>query len=122
MVQARHPRAHPGTGRKASRVPNFTEILDGCQRLFFYYRCLYDAIKELLRNARFASRQYMHSEIKYNSTGGRAYSAAAFNTGKVYEFAQLHAGKDVSPVPIFLSSDATLLTKKLRGHPIICES
>jgi hypothetical protein len=110
------------TSRKASRVPIFTEILDGCQRLFFYYRCLYDAIKELLRNARFASRQYTHAEIKpeYNSTGGRAYSA--FNTGEVYELAQLHAGKDVSPVPIFLSSDATLLTKKLGGHPIICES
>ena len=50
------------------------------------------------------------------------------NTGEVYdpgrdsELAQLHAGKDVSPVPIFLSSDATLLTKKLGGHPIICES
>ncbi len=55
----------------------FTETLDGCQRLFFYYRCLYDAIKELLWNARFAGRQY---------------------------------------------SDATLLTKKLGGHPIICES
>ena len=49
------------------------------------------------------------------------------NTGEVYEsrLAQLHAGKDVSPVPIFsgLSSDVTLpLTKKLGGHPIICES
>ena len=48
------------------------------------------------------------------------------NTGEVYdrdsELAQLHAGKDVSPVPIILSSDATLLTKKLGGHPIICES
>ena len=99
---------------------NFTETLDGSQRLIFYYRCLYDAIKELLRNARFAGRQYTHAEIKYNSTGGRAYSA--FNTGEVYELAQLHAGKDVSPVPIFLSNDATLLTKKLGGHPIICES
>ena len=99
---------------------NFTEALDGSQRLIFYYRCLYDAIKELLRNARFAGRQYTRAEIKYNSTGGRAYSA--FNTGVVYELAQMHAGKDVSPVPIFLSSDATLLTKKLGGHPIICES
>ena len=99
---------------------NFTETLDGSQRLIFYFRCLYDAIKELLRNASFAGRQYTHAKIKYNSTGGRAYNA--FNTGLVYELAQMHAGKDVSPVPIFLSSDATLLTKKLGGHPIICES
>jgi hypothetical protein len=102
-------------GPSAPARQHFNEILDGCQRLFFYYRCLYDAIKELLLNARFASRQYTHAEIKYNSTGGRAYSA--FNTGEVYELAQLHAGKDVSPVPIFLSSDANLLTKKLGGHP-----
>jgi hypothetical protein len=44
------------------------------------------------------------------------------NTREVYELAQVHAGKDVSAVPIFLSSDATLLTKKLGGHPIIYES
>jgi hypothetical protein len=83
-------REHIPEGVKSA---NFNKTLDGCQRLFFYYRCLYDAIKELLRNARFAGRQYTHAEIKYNSTGGRAYSA--FNTGEVYELAQLHAGKDV---------------------------
>jgi len=99
---------------------DFTEALDGSQRLIFFWRCLYDAIKELLRNARFAGKQYTHAEIKYNSTGARAYSA--FNTGEVYEVGQMHAGEGVSPVPIFLSSDATLVSKKLGGHPIMRES
>jgi hypothetical protein len=34
----------------------------------------------------------------------------------------MHAGEGVSPVPIFLSSDATLVSKKLGGHPIMRES
>ena len=99
---------------------DFTEALDGSQRLLFFWRCLYDAIKELLRNARFAGKQYTHAEFKYNSTGAHAFSA--FNTGEVYELGQMHAGEGVSPVPIFLSSDATLVSKKLGGHPILCES
>jgi len=98
---------------------DFTEELDGSQRLIFFWRSLYDAIKELLRSCRFAGKQYTHAEIKYNRTGARAYSA--FNTGEVYELCQLHAGEGVSPVPIFLSSDATLVSKKLGGHPIMCE-
>jgi hypothetical protein len=99
---------------------DFTEALDGSQRLIFFWRCLYDAIKELLRNARFAGKQYTHAEIKYDSTGARVYSA--FNTGEVYEVGQMYAGEGVSPVPIFLSSDATLVSKKLGGHPIMRES
>lgn len=98
---------------------DFTEALDGRQRLIFFWRCLYDAIKEVLRNGRFAGKQYTHAEVKFNSTGARVYSA--FNTGEVYEVGQLHAGEGVSPVPIFLSSDATLVSKKLGGHPILCE-
>ena len=98
---------------------DFTEPLDGNQRLIFFFRCLYDAIKELLRNTRFAGRQYTHAEIKFNSTGGRVYSA--FNTGEVYELAQLHAGDGVSPVPIFISSDGTMVSKKMGGHPIFRE-
>lgn len=96
---------------------DFTETLDGSQRLLFFFRCLYDAIKELLRNARFNGLQYSHAEIKRSSSGGRMYGA--FNTGKVYEIAQAHAGEGVSPVPVMLSSDATLVSKKMGGHPII---
>ena len=46
---------------------------------------------------------------------------SAFNTGAVYELAQVHAGDGVSPVPIFISSDATMVSKKMGGHPIIRE-
>jgi hypothetical protein len=86
---------------------DFTEPLDGSQRLIFYFRCLYDAIKELLRNARFTGRQYTQAVIKLDAVGKRVYSA--FNTGEVYEIAQVKAGPNVSPVPVFLSSDATLV-------------
>jgi hypothetical protein len=44
-----------------------------------------------------------------------------FNTGEVYEVAQLHAGDGVSPVPCFLTSDFTLVSKKMGGHPILCK-
>jgi len=99
---------------------DFTEKLDGSQRLIFFFRYLYDAIKELLRNARFAGRQYTQAEIKFNQNGKRVYSA--FNTGTVYEVAQLQAGDGASPVPVFLSSDSTLISKKMGGHPILRKS
>ena len=105
----------PGNVQRAE----FTEELDGCQRLIFFYRCLYDAIKELLRNARFAGHQYTHADIKFNQNGKRVYQG--FNTGEVYEVAQLHAGDGVSPVPCFLTSDFTLVSKKMGGHPILCK-
>ena len=62
---------------------DFTEKLDGAQTMVFYFRCLYDAIKELLRNARFDGRQYTQAEVVVNAAGDRVYSA--FNTGSVYE-------------------------------------
>ena len=71
-------------------------------------------------NIRFAGQQYEHAEVKFKSSGARAYSAV--NTVEVYEVGQMHAGEGVSPVPVFLSSDATLLSKKLGGHLILCES
>ena len=98
---------------------DFTEKLDGAQTMVFYFRCLYDAIKELLRNARFDGRQYTQAEVVVNAAGDRVYSA--FNTGSVYEAAQLHCGPNCSPVPIFLSSDGTVIGKSMAGHPIICE-
>ena len=87
--------------------------------MVFSFRCLYDAIKELLRNARFDGRQYTQAEVVVNAAGDRVYSA--FNTGSVYEAAQLHCGPNCSPVPIFLSSDGTVIGKSMAGHPIICE-
>lgn len=98
---------------------DFTEKLDGAQTMVFFFRCLYDAIKELLRNARFNGRQYTQAEVVLNAAGRREYSA--FNTGRVYEVAQLHCGQDCSPVPIFLSSDGTVIGKTMSGHPIIGE-
>jgi len=98
---------------------DFTEKLDGAQTLVFFFRCLYDAIKELLRNARFSGRQYTQADVVLNAAGHRMYSA--FNTGTVYEVAQLRCGPNCSPVPIFLSSDGTVIGKSMAGHPIICE-
>jgi hypothetical protein len=98
---------------------DFTQPLDGSQRLVFYFRCLYDAIKELLRNVRFNGRQYTQAEVKFTPLGRRVYTS--INTGKVLEVAQLHAGPDVAPVVVLLSSDATLVSKKTGGHPILCE-
>ena len=53
---------------------DFTEPLDGCQRLIFFFRSLYDAIKELLKNSRFNGRQYTQAEVKFHPNGLRAYN------------------------------------------------
>lgn len=98
---------------------DFTQKLDGPQKIIFYYRDLYDAAKELLKNPKFAGKQYTEAEIRINAQGLREFSA--FNTGKVFEAAQVYAGDKVSPIPIFLSSDATLIGKRGGAHPIISE-
>ena len=98
---------------------DFTEPLDGSQRLVFYFRCLYDAIKELLRNVRFNGRQYTQADVKFNPIGRRAYTN--ISTGKVFEAAQIRAGPDTAPILVLLSSDATLVSKKTGGHPILSE-
>jgi hypothetical protein len=98
---------------------DFTEPLDGCQRLIFFFRSLYDAIKELLKNSRFNGRQYTQAEVKFHPNGLRAYNTA--NSGKVFEAAQITAGPGVSPVLVLLSSDSTLVSKQMGGHPILGE-
>ena len=98
---------------------DFTQTLDGSQRLVFYFRCLYDAIKELLRNVRFNGRQYTQADVKFNPIGRRTYTN--ISTGKVFEAAQIRAGPDVAPILVLLSSDATLVSKKTGGHPILSE-
>jgi hypothetical protein len=40
----------------------------------------------------------------------------------MYEISQGYAGRDVSPLPVFLSSDATVICKKMGAHPITSES
>jgi len=98
---------------------DFTEPLDGCQRLIFFFRSLYDAIKELLKNSRFSGRQYTQAEVKFHPNGLRAYNT--INSGKVFEAAQITAGPGVSPVLVLLSSDSTLVSKQMGGHPILGE-
>ncbi len=89
----------------------------------FYYSDLYDAAKELLKDPKFAGKQYTEAEIRINAQGLREFSA--FNTGKVFEAAQAYAGDRVSPIPIFLyiflSRNATLIGKRGGAHPIISE-
>ena len=98
---------------------DFTEPLDGCQRLIFFFRSLYDAIKELLKNARFSGRQYTQADVKFHPDGLRAYNT--INSGKVFEAAQITAGPGVSPVLLLVSSDSTLVSKSMGGHPILGE-
>ena len=98
---------------------DFTEPLDGAQTMMFYFRSMYDACKELLRNARFAGSQYIQAEVDTTSLGKR--KLGDLNRGTMYETCQMRAGARVSPVPVFLSSDTTVVCKKMGGHPIICK-
>ena len=98
---------------------NFTEKQDGAQKIIFYYRDLYEAAKELLKNPKFAGKQYTEAEIIINSAGLREFGA--FNTARAFEAAQVYCGEGVSPISIFLSSDATLIGKRGGAHPIISE-
>ena len=98
---------------------DFTEKADGSQRMIFFYRSLYDAIKQLARNSRFAGKQYTQFEMVHTADRKRKYGA--INRGEMYEIAQGYAGADCSPMPVFLSSDTTVICKKMGAHPIICE-
>ncbi len=53
---------------------------------------------------------------------GNKCKYGAINRGEMYEVAQARAGPDTSQMPIFLSSDTTVICKKMGAHPIICES
>lgn len=96
---------------------DFTEDGDGPQSLVFYYRSLYQVVKDLLSNPRFAGRQYTQFEVSTNGLGKRSFGD--FNTGEIYQAAQIKAGPDASPVPIFLSADKTYVLKDISVHPII---
>ena len=98
---------------------DFTQPEDGAQRMVFFFQSLYDAIKQLLRNARFAGKQYTGIEKVCSSGMKRNYGA--INRGEMYEIAQDYASKDVSPVSWFLKSDTTVICKKMGAHPIICK-
>ena len=75
---------------------DFTKKQDGTQKLIFYYRDLYEAAKELLKNPKFAGKQYHEAEININAEGLREFSA--FNTGRAFEAAQVYCGEGVSPI------------------------
>ena len=98
----------------------FTEKADGCQRLVFFFRSIYDAIKELLRASRFRNRQYTEFEINFSAGQGRKRQYGAINHGEMYEICQEY-GPDVSPLPVFLSSDTMVICKSMAAHPIISE-
>ena len=98
---------------------DFSEPADGCQRMVFFFRSLYDAVKQLLRSSRFAGKQYTEFERVY--TPGQKRKLGAINRGEMYEISQEYAGPDVSPLPVFLSSDTTVICKKMGAHPIISE-
>ncbi len=61
-------------------------------------------------------------EKVYSDSAGQKRKYGAINRGEMYEINQGYAGPDVSPLPVFLSSDATVICKKMGAHPIISES
>ena len=99
---------------------DLSEPADGTQRMVFFYRSLYDAVKQLLRSARLAGKQHTQFEKVYSVGQKRKYGE--INRSDMYETCQGYAGPDVSPVPVFLSSDATVICKTMGAHPIISES
>jgi hypothetical protein len=101
---------------------DFSEPADGAQRMIFFYRSLYYAVKQLLRSVRFAGRQHTGFEKVYSDSAGQKRKYGAINRGEMYEINQGYAGPDVSPLPVFLSSDSTVICKKMGAHPIISES
>ena len=70
----------------------------------------------------FSGSQYTQALAVIKLYANSKHVHSACNTGEVYEIAQVKAGPNVSPVPVFLSSDATLVSKSMGGHPIISES
>jgi hypothetical protein len=80
----------------------------------------------LLQHPRFRARQYTRFRLVQNAQGHRVYGA--FNTGEWYRLAQVycngkapgHPEDPVSPVPVFLSSDATYARKNIGVWPIYC--
>lgn len=98
---------------------DFSEKADGSQRMVFFFRSLYDAIKQLANNSRFAGKQYTQFEMVHTADRKRKYGA--INRGEMYEIAQGYAGADCSPMPVFLSSDTTVICKHMGAHPVICE-
>jgi hypothetical protein len=88
--------------------------------MVFFYPSFYNAIKQLLCNARFKGWQYTEFEKVYSVGHKRQYGA--INRSEMYETCQGHAGRDVSPLPVFLSSDATVICKHMGAYPIISKS
>ena len=68
----------------------------------------------------FAGRQYTEFEKVYSA--GQKGRYGAIKRADMYEIRQGYADPDVSPLPVFLSSDATAICKKMGAHPIISES
>ncbi len=52
---------------------DFSEKADGSQRMVFFFRSLYDAIKQLANNSRFAGKQYTQFEMVHTADRKRKY-------------------------------------------------
>ena len=67
---------------------DFTEKADGSQRMVFFFRSMYDVIKQLASNSRFAGKQYTQPEFELVHTADRKRKYGAINRGEMYEIAQ----------------------------------
>jgi hypothetical protein len=65
--------------------------------------------------------QYTEFEKCFSAGQGRKRQYGAINRGEMYEICQGYAGPDVSSLPVFLSSDTTVICKSMAAHPNISE-
>jgi hypothetical protein len=94
---------------------DFTEPKDGAQKLIYDGRSLYEACKELLRNARFVGIQYVLADVVYDGLGRRNLAHSIRDRCK-------RGAKDCRATsfasPDIPYCDTTMLCKKMGGHPI----
>jgi hypothetical protein len=116
-------------GEKAVRInipagvmqKDFNKPADGYQRMVFFFRSMYDAVRSYFaaHGLWAGSIQSLKRFTLQDRSASMAQSTEATCT-KLLRGLQA-AGPDVSPVPVFLSSDTTVICKKKGAHIIICE-
>ena len=97
-------------------VHDFHQDLDGPQYLEFASRNLCSVLKDLLANPEFCGQQYTRFHRHVDSNGRRVFGS--LDTSDLYRILQERAGQGVSPVPVFMAIDGTVVLKGLHVRPI----
>ena len=105
---------------------NFHEPLDGKQNVMFYCRAILPCLRRILSRQKYAGNFYSRFRAVRDGDGYRIFGA--FNTSDFYQFAYVTAqtkrigglgglGDHVVPVPAFLSTDITVVRKRVSFYP-----